>query len=219
MRYESAIWAMYSSGDAGSASDDASQCGESSPVYCPACDVWLNGKGQYNDHRLRRKHRKNLNKRVGHEQGGGRDKGLVIPRGTAIIIEQGAILSDATELGHVGSASADASQLGGCSAMASGPPMYLGMHTHGVFTYSPMYCPACEMWLNGMDEYNDHVLRKKHRNNLNKRVGHEQRDRRDKGLVIPRGTAIIIEQDAILRDATMQYLHRLYSNALLRARM
>ena len=100
MRYESAIWAMYSSGDAGSASDDASQCGESSPVYCPACDVWLNGKGQYNDHRLRKKHRNNLNKRVGHEQRDRRDKGLVIPRGTAVIIEQGAILSDATELGQ-----------------------------------------------------------------------------------------------------------------------
>ena len=114
-------------------------------MYCPACDMWLNGMGQYNDHVLRKKHRNNLNKRVGHEQWVRRDKGLVIPRGTAIIIEQGAILSDATELGHVGSASADASQLGGCSAMASGPPMYLGMHTHGVFTYSPMYCPACEI--------------------------------------------------------------------------
>ena len=103
--------------------------------------------------------------------------------------------------------------------MASGSPLYLGMHTHGVFTYSPMYCPACEMWLNGMGQYNDHVLRKKHRNNLNKRVGHEQRDRRDKGLVIPRGTAIIIEQGAILSDATEQYMQRLYANALLRSRL
>jgi hypothetical protein len=65
-----------------------------------------------------------------------------------------------------------------------------------------VYCPACDMWLNGMGQYNDHVLRTKHRNRLNKRIGHKQRDRRDKGLVIPRGTAIIIEQGAILSDAT-----------------
>ena len=293
MAYASGSAAMHSSGDAGSASADASQLGGSSAdasqlggssaVYCPACDMWLNGMGQYNDHVLRKKHRQNLNKRVGHEQRDRRDKGFVIPRGTAIIIEQGAILSDATELGqpaqfpdaavssvsdqltactttgdaaqlpagsadalavtarlmpehviaiqqeeaarggdaaqlpagsadalavtarimpehviaiqqeeagrggdaaqlpagsaddlamprgiiieqgailsdatelgHVGSASADAFQLGGSSADAS----QLGGS-------SAVYCPACEMWLNDMGEYNDHVLHKKHRN-------------------------------------------------------
>ena len=76
---------------------------------------------------------------------------LAMPRG--IIIEQGAILRDATELGHVGSASADAFLLGGSSADAS----QLGGS-------SAVYCPACEMWLNDMGEYNDHVLHKKHRN-------------------------------------------------------
>ena len=110
--------------------------------------------------------------------------------------------------GDAGSASADASQLGGSSADAS----QLGGS-------SAVYCPACDMWLNGMGQYNDHVLRKKHRNNLNKRVGHEQRDRRDKGLVIPRGTAVLIEQGAILSDATEQYMQRLYANALLRSRL
>ena len=104
--------------------------------------------------------------------------------------------------------------------MASDSPMYLGMHTQGVFTYSLVYCSVCEMMLNGMDQYNDHVLRKKHKHNLKLRDGDGRpRDRRDKGLVIPRGTAIIIEQGVILRDATEQYMHRLYSNALLRSRL
>ena len=75
------------------------------------------------------------------------------------------------------------------------------------------------MSYNGMGQYNDHARSKKHRHNLNKRIGHEQRDRRDKGLVIPRGTAIIIEQGAILSDATEQYMQRLYANALLRSRL
>ena len=102
----------------GGSSADASQLGGSSAVYCPACDMWLNGMDEYNDHVLRKKHRNNLNKRVGHEQGGGRDKGLVIPRGTAIIIEQGAILSDATELGQPaqspdGAVSSDLAEAGG----------------------------------------------------------------------------------------------------------
>ena len=101
--------------------------------------------------------------------------------------------------------------------MASGSPMYLRMHTHGVFTYSPVYCPACEMSYNGMGQYNDHARSKKHRHNLNKRIGHERRDRRDKKLVIPRGTALIIEQGAILRDAAEQYTLRLYSRAAAQA--
>ena len=61
MAYASGSAAMHSSGDAesasadasqlGGSSADASQLGGSSAVYCPACDMWLNGMGQYNDHR------------------------------------------------------------------------------------------------------------------------------------------------------------------------
>ena len=69
------------------------------------------------------------------------------------------------------------------------------------------YCPVCEMLLNGMNQYGA---------NGKPRVL-KPHGREDKGIVIPRGTAIIIEQGALLRDATMQYLCRLYSNALLRA--
>jgi len=68
-----------------------------------------------------------------------------------------------------------------------------------------------------MGQYNDHARSRKHRHNLNKRIGHEQRDRRDKGLAIPRGTALIIEQGSILRDAAEQYTLRLYSRAAAQA--
>ena len=34
------------------------------PIYCPACEMWVNGPAQWDNHQIGKKHRKNLEKKV-----------------------------------------------------------------------------------------------------------------------------------------------------------
>ena len=81
------------------------------------------------------------------------------------------------------------------------------------------FCP-CDMWLNGRTQYEDHRIGKKHRKNA-KRIANPSADieKRDKGVVVTRGKAIIIEQSAIFKDFTDNYMFSLYAKGAFRARL
>ena len=68
-------------------------------VWCLECEMWLNGPTQWEDHKIGKKHKKCLRK---ISQGAGvwtqkktvvKDKGVVAPGGTCLLIAQGAILN------------------------------------------------------------------------------------------------------------------------------
>ena len=77
------------------------------------------------------------------------------------------------------------------------------------------------MWLNGPTQYEDHLIGKKHK--LNSKPRRRRKDNSStqcgKGVVIPTGTALIIEQSALWSDAVSRYVLDLYCRASLRARL
>ena len=76
------------------------------------------------------------------------------------------------------------------------------------------YCEDCEMWLNGPAQMADHIIGKRHKRNKNgkKKVP----SRSCKGIVIPKGTALLIEQNALWEDAVTDYMRQLYTRVLSR---
>ena len=91
------------------------------------------------------------------------------------------------------------------------------------------WCEICEMWLNGETQVDDHRIGKKHRRNTNKsgvewtnsgkqKVEHWGINRR-KGVVVPRGTCLVLEQVALLKDATDKYMLSLYAKSAFRAKL
>ena len=84
-----------------------------------------------------------------------------------------------------------------------------------------IYCEQCEMWLNGSPQWEDHKIGHKHKKNTRKpgqeRKGNTGEER--KGIVIPEGTALIIEQTAIYNDAMEVYILSLLRRSLLRSRL
>ena len=78
-------------------------------------------------------------------------------------------------------------------------------------------CRPCNLALNGRFRYEDHVRSYMHRRRL-RRIGAPPK-KRGKGVEVPPGTAILIEQNAILEDATSSYMLALYAKAALRARL
>ena len=88
-------------------------------------------------------------------------------------------------------------------------------------TSDTIYCEHCEMWLNGSTQWEDHKIGNKHKKNTCKpgqeRKGNTGEER--KGIVIPEGTALIIEQTAIYNDAMEVYILSLLRRSLLRSRL
>ena len=76
------------------------------------------------------------------------------------------------------------------------------------------------MWLNGPAQYSEHSRGIKDRKNM-KRIENAKAGRVDlpTKMVLPEGTVFIIEQCAILKDATENYLLSLYAKSMLRARL
>ena len=73
--------------------------GSGSAVYCDICESWLNGPTQWEDHRIGKKHKKNLKRQQGGSfKNAGKEKGIEIPKGTAFLIEQTAIYNDAVQV-------------------------------------------------------------------------------------------------------------------------
>ena len=84
-----------------------------------------------------------------------------------------------------------------------------------------IYCEQCEMWLNGSPQWGDHKIGHKHKKNTRKpgqeRKGNTGEERT--GIVIPEGTALIIEQTAMYNDAVEAYILSLLRCNLLRSRL
>ena len=78
-----------------------------------------------------------------------------------------------------------------------------------------IYCPECDMYLPDRNQWEDHKIGKKHKKNLRKGRSTPSRSK----LVIPAGTAMILEQEALEADAVMQYTLSLYRRAALRANL
>ena len=78
-----------------------------------------------------------------------------------------------------------------------------------------VYCSSCDMWLPGNDQWEDHKIGKKHKKKTGKGKSTSSRNK----LVIPAGTALILEQEALEADAVMQYTLSLYRRAALRANL
>ena len=90
-----------------------------------------------------------------------------------------------------------------------------------------IYCERCEMWL-GSTQWQDHKIGRKHKKNTHKhkknthKPGQERKGNTGEertGIVIPEGTALIIEQVAIWNDAIQAYILSLLRRSLLRSRL
>ena len=93
-----------------------------------------------------------------------------------------------------------------------------------------IWCDACEMWLNGLDQSEDHEVGKKHRNNARAGGASKKRKARSalsikdtkfasKAIIVPSGTCLILEQVALIIDANQIYMLSLYAKAAFRARL
>ena len=76
-----------------------------------------------------------------------------------------------------------------------------------------IHCNVCNMGLNGRTQWEDHKIGKKHRKNLKPKP-----EKRSAKVIVPTGTAIIIEQTAIYYDAVQRYTLTLYKRRLLRSK-
>ena len=84
----------------------------------------------------------------------------------------------------------------------------------------PFHCDTCYRWLNGLAAFEDHKIGEKHKKNSIASTGFKEKKRaKDKGIVIPKGTAVLIEQSALLDDAVRSYIRNLSRRAMLRSKL
>ena len=76
-----------------------------------------------------------------------------------------------------------------------------------------LLCKACNMYLSGPTQWEDHLQSKKHR------TATGAKREKGEGIAIRKSTAFIIEQSALYDDARKQYMFSLYRRCLLRSRM
>ena len=81
-------------------------------------------------------------------------------------------------------------------------------------------CKTCFCYVNGKTEFEAHQSRK-HRKKAKgvSTTSHATEGDEGKGIVIPKSTVFAIEQSALYRDATSQYVFSLYRRCKLQARM
>ena len=92
---------------------------------------------------------------------------------------------------------------------------------------NPVFCASCNQTVQNEQKYVDHVRGKSHIKNVRYGLGwkerrneiRNQRGLKGKGIVIPRGTAFLIEQEALHKDAVTSYVLSLYERAALRSRL
>ena len=82
-------------------------------------------------------------------------------------------------------------------------------------------CETCLCYVNGLTGLEAHLQSRQH---LKKAKGesltsHATKGEKGKGIVIPKSTVFAIEQSALYRDATSQYVFSLYRRCKLQARM
>ena len=72
------------------------------------------------------------------------------------------------------------------------------------------YCEVCNRIMHEY-QYYGHLRGYRHKKH--------SKWRQDKGIEIPSGTALLIEQDALYNDAVSQYVYSLYKRAAVRSRL
>ena len=72
------------------------------------------------------------------------------------------------------------------------------------------YCEVCGLTMH-QDDYYGHLRGNRHKKHF--------KWRQDKGIEIPSGTALLIEQDALYNDAISQYVYSLYKRTAVRSRL
>ena len=87
-------------------------------------------------------------------------------------------------------------------SMASSPASHSGSKER--------YCEVCDMRMHEY-QYYGHLRGYRHKKH--------SKWRQDKGIEIPSGTALLIEQDALYNDAVSQYVYSLYKRAAVRSRL
>ena len=78
------------------------------------------------------------------------------------------------------------------------------------------------MWVKGATQWEDHSKMKKHKKNKNRQGSRktvEEVGKTVEKIVIPKGTALIIEQTAMFKDAVEVFMLSLYSRCLSRCRL
>ena len=76
-------------------------------------------------------------------------------------------------------------------------------------------------YVNGLGQWEAHQQTPKHKKNTGESLTSRKATTGEKGegIVIPKSTAFAIEQSALYRDATSQYVFSLYRRCKLQARM
>ena len=86
-----------------------------------------------------------------------------------------------------------------------------------------IFCDLCDMWVNGVGQWKEHKMGKKHKKHL-KRLRLERKagtssDKSLKGIEIPKSTVVLIEQAQLLDDAVGVFLLDMYRRSAIRARL
>ena len=109
-----------------------------------------------------------------------------------------------------------------CPQSESPAPAAMAADSASVYCVAdePIYCDKCEMLLNGATQFEDHKIGKKHKKNIRASTGFaEEKMAKDKAIVIPKGTALLIEQSALIDDAVASYMRNLSLRAMLRSKL
>ena len=72
------------------------------------------------------------------------------------------------------------------------------------------YCEVCDLTMHE-DDYYGHLRGNRHKKH--------SKWRQDKGIEIPSGTALLIEQDALYNDAISHYVYSVYKRTAIRCRL
>jgi hypothetical protein len=83
-------------------------------------------------------------------------------------------------------------------------------------------CYICGCWLADDLQAADHNIGKKHNKNVKRHMrGSHAREstHKSKGVEIPAGTALVLEQEALWNDAVQHYMLSLYTRHLLRSNL
>ena len=87
-----------------------------------------------------------------------------------------------------------------------------------------LYCEECGMWTNGPTQWEEHRIGKKHKKNTRRQGRRKTVEElywvvEEMEIVIPKGTALIIEQTAMFKDAVEVFMLSLYRRCALRCRL
>ena len=109
-----------------------------------------------------------------------------------------------------------------CPQSESPAPAAMAADSASVYCVAdePIHCDKCEMLLDGATQFEDHKIGKKHKKNIRASAGFaEEKMAKDKGIVRPKGTALLIEQSALVDDAVASYIRSLSLRGMLRSKV